>query len=376
MPPPPPPPPGPPPPVAAAAKPTVVDEKEKGLGIDELIALRKAKEAAHIPGRPKTPPPAGPEVFYDVSTSWISPRDLFNLLQFGSQLLVVDVRDAAAFESGHVRSAINWYFARVGGEDMLEVEKQLKPRFRHRRMFHVAIYDQSSTQDNVSPTLAAAIQALESERRVQRGVSIIDGGFAAFASRHPYLVTGTPSFSDAEFPSEIVDDFLYCGSWETANNPAALELLGVRYIINATASCDMPYPDKFEYLHCPLDDDAREDMTQFFDASLAHLKQAKAEGVKALVHCKMGMSRSSTLVLLYLMVEHKMSLKAAFDLTLARRPYINPNPGFLAQLAKKELELYGTQTIRFPDDGQPLSMQTLYEWKLADGSWVQRVITR
>ena len=39
----------------------------------------------------------GPETFYDVSFDYITTMDLFNKLQFGSQLLVIDVRSKQAF---------------------------------------------------------------------------------------------------------------------------------------------------------------------------------------------------------------------------------------------------------------------------------------
>ena len=37
--------------------------------------------------------------------------------------------------------------------------------------------------------------------------------------------------------------------------------------------------------------------------------------------------------------------------------------------------LRGTTTIRFPDDGKPLTVKTIYEWLQSDGSWKPRAVT-
>ena len=60
-----------------------------------------------------------------------------------------------------------------------------------------------------------------------------------------------------------------------------------------------------------------------------------------LVHCFAGVSRSASVVLAYLMREHGLSLRAAFKLAKAKRPFINPNEGFRVQLQKYEQELRG-----------------------------------
>ena len=50
------------------------------------------------------------------------------------------------------------------------------------------------------------------------------------------------------------------------------------------------------------------------------------------MHCMAGVSRSATLVIAYIMKKYKMSLDEAKKLVEAKRPFINPNPGFIKQL--------------------------------------------
>ncbi len=55
-----------------------------------------------------------------------------------------------------------------------------------------------------------------------------------------------------------------------------------------------------------------------------------------LVHCRAGISRSSSIVCAYLMHAHKMSLKKAINTVYRARNIIYPNEGFLLQLRDYE----------------------------------------
>lgn len=63
------------------------------------------------------------------------------------------------------------------------------------------------------------------------------------------------------------------------------------------------------------------------------------------VHCAAGVSRSPTIVVAYLMVVHSMPLRQALGLVIRARPQVLPNLGFIAQLKRLELELFGFSTL-------------------------------
>lgn len=61
---------------------------------------------------------------------------------------------------------------------------------------------------------------------------------------------------------------------------------------------------------------------------------------KILVHCHVGVSRSATIVLAYLMLKHNMILVEAVKHVKQGRMII-PNRGFLRQLIDLHVKLYG-----------------------------------
>lgn len=59
---------------------------------------------------------------------------------------------------------------------------------------------------------------------------------------------------------------------------------------------------------------------------------------KVLVHCAMGLSRSSSLVLAYLMIHENVTLADAIKAVSAHRN-VSPNEGFLEQLRELDTKL-------------------------------------
>jgi protein-tyrosine phosphatase len=53
-----------------------------------------------------------------------------------------------------------------------------------------------------------------------------------------------------------------------------------------------------------------------------------------LVHCHAGISRSSTIVIMYLMVKYKITMQKAYEYVKSKRPIVQPNRGFFAELQR------------------------------------------
>lgn len=80
---------------------------------------------------------------------------------------------------------------------------------------------------------------------------------------------------------------------------------------------------------------ARENIIQHFSTCIDFIENAledqnKSNGV--LVHCFYGVSRSSTLVIAYLMKKYGMTYQKAFERAKSKRSLVYPNRGFVTQL--------------------------------------------
>lgn len=182
---------------------------------------------------------------------------------------------------------------------------------------------------------------------------------------------------------------------EATTDRSTLEQLGASFILNASSEIKSWFEDddKFQYLRVPIEDEPTCDARSYFPSAHAFCEGVRArhlagERVGLVVHCKTGMSRSSTMLLSHLMqargvrgqvaqvtgrtdclgagcpacraqeaaggpaavdaacTNHGMTLRDALSFIRERRPRASPNAGFMAQLVELEGQLYGgTVTI-------------------------------
>lgn len=85
---------------------------------------------------------------------------------------------------------------------------------------------------------------------------------------------------------------------------------------------------KVEHKYLRLNDTSQEDISVYFDEAIGFME---SEGT-TLVHCRAGISRSSTLVMAYLIQKRRWTLNEAFTFTKSKRACVAPNFGFLGQL--------------------------------------------
>lgn len=130
---------------------------------------------------------------------------------------------------------------------------------------------------------------------------------------------------------------LYLGDQDMANNRRELRRLGITHVLNASHSRWRGTPEAYEglgirYLGVEAHDSPAFDMSIHFQTAADFIHRALSQpGGKILVHCAVGVSRSATLVLAYLMLYHHFTLVEAIKKVKDHRGII-PNRGFLRQL--------------------------------------------
>ncbi|XP_005152845.3 dual specificity protein phosphatase 13-like [Melopsittacus undulatus] len=139
---------------------------------------------------------------------------------------------------------------------------------------------------------------------------------------------------------------LYLGDLHIARDKEQLSQMGISHVVNAVAGrSHIDTGPKFyedlpvDYYGVEAEDSPNFDLSIYFYPVAQHIKAAlNSPRGKVLVHCGMGISRSATLVLAFLMICEDMSLADAIQTVRSHRG-ICPNSGFLKQLWELDLQL-------------------------------------
>lgn len=88
----------------------------------------------------------------------------------------------------------------------------------------------------------------------------------------------------------------------------------------------------FDYCNVRVYDDEKTDLLKHWDNTFKYISRAKMEGSKVLVHCKMGISRSASVVIAYAMKAYNWEFDQAIKHVKEKRNCIKPNKSFVSQL--------------------------------------------
>ncbi|PRP83472.1 putative dual specificity phosphatase, catalytic domain protein [Planoprotostelium fungivorum] len=91
------------------------------------------------------------------------------------------------------------------------------------------------------------------------------------------------------------------------------------------------FPDGFKYMIYDIFDSQEQDIISLFPTTDEFITEALNTG-SILVHCQKGVSRSSTVVMAYLMKLKDIGFNEAADFVISKRPIVCPNIGFMRQL--------------------------------------------
>ncbi|XP_068222317.1 protein phosphatase Slingshot homolog 1-like [Palaemon carinicauda] len=154
--------------------------------------------------------------------------------------------------------------------------------------------------------------------------------FKSYIDQEMLVILGQMDAATEIFPH------VYLGSEWNASNLEELQKNGVGYILNVTKEIDNFYPGTFDYLNIRVYDDEKTELLKHWDSTFKYIAQVKTRGSKVLVHCKMGISRSASVVIAYAMKAFNMSLEEALNLVKKKRTCIRPNQAFCNQLKTYE----------------------------------------
>jgi hypothetical protein len=147
------------------------------------------------------------------------------------------------------------------------------------------------------------------------------------------------------FEATCVTPSIYLGSYMDALNTELILEHGIKRVLNISIECPIPesllaHRDTIETMQVPIKDHGDEQIQEYFKDCIEFIHDGVSRGEKVLIHCHMGISRSATIVIAYLMrygitgslVESPISYSDAFDFLKEKRPIICPNLGFTMAL--------------------------------------------
>jgi hypothetical protein len=138
-------------------------------------------------------------------------------------------------------------------------------------------------------------------------------------------------------PPTQITDRLYLGNAYNAIDKELLHELNIGLIVNVTKEIPNYYEYKdFQYIKIPIYDDNNASLNEYFDKTTESIILYMMNNLdkNVLVHCYMGSSRSTTIVVAYLLHEcnFKKKILNLIDEIKTNRPHINLNLTFLEEL--------------------------------------------
>jgi len=130
-----------------------------------------------------------------------------------------------------------------------------------------------------------------------------------------------------------VAEHVYLGGDAVARDRDILKHNGITHVLNCVGFvCPEYFKADFVYRTLWLQDSPSEDITSILYDVFDYFEDVREQGGRVFVHCCQGVSRSTSLVIAYLMWREGQSFDDAFQFVKAARGIADPNMGFACQL--------------------------------------------
>lgn len=274
----------------------------------------------------------------------LSAMEFFNYMNNMTPLLLGDLRTAHDFAQHRIKDSLP-----MDAETCVEkVNAELRLGFAQRK-YKLIFVISSSTSSEARGVLSSLLPSSFDPAESIISISILDYDevFAAYQNV-PGIISTSNEPINITYPSEILPRFLYLGGYIDDKDVALLDHLGITHIVDATGAqmskniCG----DRISYLPINIWDVESADISQHFEVTNQFISTASKQEGRVLVHCRAGVSRSTSLVLAYLLhSRHFGTLAEALSHVAKCRPWIIPNAAFRKQLRDYEAQLRNIPSI-------------------------------
>lgn len=272
----------------------------------------------------------------------ISFQYIFNLMQrYQGLIKFFDVRDQESFNKDHLRIAIHIPIDQ-GDLNLQNLETLIKERPINRLRRYCIIIGHSEHYTQEAKDFKNLLKNLKCKE-----INMITD-IEEFLERYSFLCISFKTIRVNDFPNEIIPKFLYLGSQGHAHCREVIEILQVTHILNVTRGAANLFPG-LKYCRVFVDDNETEKISLYFQKAYEFIDSALEDNANGgqnivLVHCAKGVSRSSTIVIMFLMRSAGMLFEEAFEFVKKNRDIIEPNEGFKKEL--KDFDKHQHQFVR------------------------------
>ncbi|XP_070572447.1 serine/threonine/tyrosine-interacting-like protein 1 [Ptychodera flava] len=277
------------------------------------------------------------------------PTELYNILQQGTTaypclsdpnyLLLLDARKEHEYNESHIITSKK--APRTENEEFLvpyDAELECKT--------HVVVID-NSTRSLAESGPAIDCAQVMSEMGSKNPVKILRGGYEDFSALYPFLRTQKIIYMPRElddlktYPIEVLPGQVYLGDYEQSCSAVVQKDLKIKARVNVTLQNDeLGSAEQCDTLQLAVTDDNEADLSVHFQSACQFIESHSKKGKVVLVYSELGISRSVTIVVAYLMYFYKWSLEDAYRHVEDCKPTIRPNRAFIEQLSQWEKEIH------------------------------------
>jgi protein-tyrosine phosphatase len=142
-----------------------------------------------------------------------------------------------------------------------------------------------------------------------------------------------------------IDNNLFLGNYKASMNLPLLTKHNISHILCVGIEMTPIYNIKFKYMKIQIQDSEDENILFNFNSVYKFITEGLDNGI--FLHCLGGISRSSTIVIAFLMRYKRISLIKTYNYVKSLKPDIKPNDGFLKQLEIYDRLLNNSNTLSY-----------------------------
>ncbi|NWS84803.1 STYL1 protein, partial [Toxostoma redivivum] len=192
----------------------------------------------------------------------------------------------------------------------------------------------------------ALLHARNLEQFTRHPVLLLKGGYKHFSACYHFLKSQKTLWMPQEldtfqpYPVEILPAKLYMGNFKQASDEQIQKDLKIKALVNISEQPVTLFAEEGKSLHVSVPDSLEADLFSSFP-TISHFIDAQLDVGAVLVFSSLGISRSSTATMAYLMHSCRFSLQRAWKYLLQCKMNMRPNRGFVEQLSAWENQIYG-----------------------------------